>query len=271
MSSLFASDCPPLWTGGPNPVGGFYSFPEKPQRAATAVAGPRNVSQYPITTGTSVFGVKFDGGVLLGADTLGSYGSLARFPIVQRVIRVNEHTIIAASGDIADYQHLQEVIKQKQINEECSVGPDGPTMKPKALHCWLTRLMYNRRSRFNPLWLSIIVGGLQDGEPFLGFVNYLGTAYTENIIATGLGADVGVPILRDALEAKADGAPLTLDEAQEAVRKCLRVCFLRDCRATDKYHLGIVSSKETGGARVDAEHKTIDANWDIAEYVQGYE
>ena len=28
-------------------------------------------SRYPVTTGTSVLGVKFDGGVLMAADTLG--------------------------------------------------------------------------------------------------------------------------------------------------------------------------------------------------------
>ena len=55
-------------------------------------------------SGTSVFGVKYKDGVVLGADTLGSYGSLARFPNVERVIKINDNTVVACSGDYADFQ-----------------------------------------------------------------------------------------------------------------------------------------------------------------------
>jgi len=68
---------------------------------------------------------------------MGSYGSLARFPDLKRLIVVNKTTIIGYSGDIADFQYLQEQIECKQRKEEALGG--GITMKPKALHCWLTR------------------------------------------------------------------------------------------------------------------------------------
>ena len=120
--------------------------------------------------------MKYDGGVVIAADTLGSYGSLARFTEIERVIKVNDTTLIGAGGDFADFQFLSDIIKQKQIDEECA--DDGFNMKPKALHCWLTRVLYNRRSKFDPLWNVILVAGMQDGEPYLGFVNLQGTAFT---------------------------------------------------------------------------------------------
>jgi len=49
------------------------------------------------------------------------------------------------------------------LEEECL--DDGFLLKPKALHCWLTRVMYNHRSKLHPLWNNFVVGGLQDGEP----------------------------------------------------------------------------------------------------------
>jgi 20S proteasome subunit beta 7 len=64
-------------------------------------------------TGTSVLGVKFDGGVILAADTLGSYGSLARYRDCPRVMKVNDCTVLGGGGDYADYQHLKSVIEQK--------------------------------------------------------------------------------------------------------------------------------------------------------------
>jgi len=48
----------------------------------------------PITTGTSVVGIKFDSGVMIASDNLVSYGSLARYQDVQRVFKVNDKTVI---------------------------------------------------------------------------------------------------------------------------------------------------------------------------------
>ena len=67
----------------------------------------------PITTGTSVLGTTFDGGIVIAADILGSYGSLARFRECPRVLKVNDNIILGAGGDYADYQYLKDVIEQK--------------------------------------------------------------------------------------------------------------------------------------------------------------
>jgi 20S proteasome subunit beta 7 len=45
--------------------------------------------------------------------SVGSYGSLARFRSLSRLMKVNENTVIGASGDIADFQFIQETLKQK--------------------------------------------------------------------------------------------------------------------------------------------------------------
>ena len=50
--------------------------------------------------------LKYNGGVLLATDTLLSYGSLARYPSIQRVKVVGEYTAVAASGDYADFQSM---------------------------------------------------------------------------------------------------------------------------------------------------------------------
>lgn len=68
--------------------------------------------------------------------------------------------------------------------------------RPEAVHCWLTRLLYNRRSRFDPLWTTVLVAGVQDVGPFLGLVNYIGTAFTEECVATGMAADIALPVMR---------------------------------------------------------------------------
>lgn len=51
---------------------------------------------------------------------------------------------------------------------------------------------------------------LQDGEPFLGAVDKLGTAYVDSAIATGLGAYMATPLVRDAV----DKGPLNEEAAK---------------------------------------------------------
>lgn len=58
-------------------------------------------------------GLVYDGGVMVAADSLGSYGSLARFRDIKRVFKVTDKVLLACGGDIADYQFIREVIEQK--------------------------------------------------------------------------------------------------------------------------------------------------------------
>ena len=105
-----------------------------------------------MVTGGSVVALKYAGGVLVAADTLAAYGSLARFEGVSRMqsVGIGGDTLLAAGGDISDYQQMLKMIETK-ANEEYAID-DGATMPPSALHHWLTRVMYQRRSKMDPLW-----------------------------------------------------------------------------------------------------------------------
>lgn len=76
---------------------------------------------------------------------LGSYGSLARFKNISRVLKVNKNIILGVGGDYADFQYLKELVNGKMIAEECL--EDDISLKPASLHCWLTRVLYQRRSK----------------------------------------------------------------------------------------------------------------------------
>ena len=66
-----------------------------------------------MVTGTSVLGLKFDDGIIIAADTLGSYGSLARYRTVSRLMKVNNTTVMGAGGDYADFQFIKSIIEQR--------------------------------------------------------------------------------------------------------------------------------------------------------------
>ncbi|XP_066597872.1 proteasome subunit beta type-4 [Prorops nasuta] len=241
---------PPFWHNGPTP-GGVYNFPGGSSN--TEIGGIQR-SQAPVTTGTSVVGLHFKDGVIIAADTLASYGSLARYYNVERILKVNDNIMLGVTGDYADYQCVKSSIQKKINDEQCL--DDGFTLKPKSLYSWLTRVMYNRRSSFDPFWNNFIIAGIDDGKPFLGTVDKLGTAYTDPVIATGYGSYIAVPLLRTAYDANKE---MTKEEAIQVISKAMEVLFYRDGRAFPKYHIGIVTKED--GIEIRGPLK-LETNWE---------
>ena len=42
---------------------------------------------------------------------------------------------------------------------------DGHGYTPSSIFSWLTRYMYNRRTKIDPLWNTVVVGGYYDNTP----------------------------------------------------------------------------------------------------------
>ena len=109
-------------------------------------------TQSPMVTGGSVVALKYAGGVMVATDTIASYGSLARFEGVVRMstVGIANDTLLAAGGDYSDYQQMLKIIDLRATQEYAM--DDGASMSPSALHHWLTRILYQRRSKMDPLW-----------------------------------------------------------------------------------------------------------------------
>lgn len=140
---------------------------------------------------------------------------------------MNKNIIVAAAGEYSDYQFIRDAVEEKIMIEK-SLN-DGISLKPKALHTWLSRVMYNRRTKMKPLWSTFLVAGVQNDVPFLGEVDKLGTAFTDDHIASGYGAYLALPLLRKAVDDKLEksNSKLTKDEAIELLKKCMEVLYYR--------------------------------------------
>merc|ERR1712151_806783 len=192
----------------------------------------------PIVTGATVIGIKYNGGVMVAADTLASYGSQARYKDICRIKQVGKYSLLGASGELSDFQYLGQLVDELDMEEYCD--DDGCSMGPKEYASYIGRVMYNRRSKFNPLYNQFVVVGKKESEaPFLAFCDHQGTYFEEDFIATGFGCYLAMPLLRN--EWKPD---LSAEEAKALVVKCLQVCFYRDCRAYYKIRIGNCTGTE---------------------------
>ncbi|KAJ7471818.1 nucleophile aminohydrolase [Mycena latifolia] len=244
-------------------VYGTYPITQRPSHAPKdAFAAGIQHTQQPIVTGTSVLAIKFKDGIMMAADNLASYGSLARFRDIQRLHAVGEHTVIGAGGDMGDFQYIQSILDEIMIDEFAS--HDGHTLGPAEVHNYLAELMYARRSKMDPLWNAILVGGVKDGQRFLAFVDLLGTTYTASTLATGYGAHIAQPLLRRAVEGRED--TLTEDEARAIITQSMQVLFYRDARSLDKYQIATITDK---GVHI-SESLKLETSWSFAEGIRGY-
>merc|ERR1719473_1731974 len=100
-------------------------------------------------------------------------------------------------------------------------------------------------------------GELSDYQPFLGSVDLRGTAYEDDVIATGYGSHLALPIMR------AKWTPdLDEGEARALLEDCLRVLFYRDCRALDT----VVLSKATAEGTLVSDQYVLSTEWETATF-----
>ncbi|KAL2182914.1 proteasome endopeptidase complex, beta subunit [Thermothelomyces heterothallicus CBS 203.75] len=244
-------------------------------------SGPKTVTQSPVVTGTSVIAIKFKDGVVMAADNLASYGSLARFTDVKRLRPFLSTSVVGFGGDVSDMQfldrHLNELAIDESYEQEAAAAATddgsssrrgGGQLNAANLHKYLSKLMYRRRNDFDPLWNQILVAGF-DGQakPFLASVDLRGTAFTSPSLATGYGAMLAQPIMRRFAATEEDAARLTRDEAVNVVKECMKVLFYRDARSLDRYSIAVVTKD---GVELSENEQLEKQSWAFAERIRGY-
>eukprot|EP00485_Elphidium_margaritaceum_P013262 CAMPEP_0202687542 /NCGR_PEP_ID=MMETSP1385-20130828/3200_1 /ASSEMBLY_ACC=CAM_ASM_000861 /TAXON_ID=933848 /ORGANISM="Elphidium margaritaceum" /LENGTH=248 /DNA_ID=CAMNT_0049342355 /DNA_START=45 /DNA_END=791 /DNA_ORIENTATION=- len=208
-------------------------------------ADPITHTTRPIVTGTSVIAIKTDAFVMMAADTLGSYGSLARFHDIRRVVSVGSDCLLGAGGEISDFQKVAQHLED--LEEENYCYDDNVSLTAPQIHSYLTRICYNRRSKVDPFYNQFAVGGMITDDTgakrtYLGYTDLFGTTFTDNYVATGFGAHLALPLLRKGYETLG-GAQMTVEDARKLLADTMRVLFYRDCKTINRITFGTVDAR----------------------------
>ena len=208
---------------------------------------------------------------MLAADTLCSYGSLAKYKNAKRLLPVNSRTLIGGSGEYSDLQAINDLLRRNALDSRCTADSlyeeDGKNEEcAKEIWSYLRAVMYNRRNKMNPLWNDIVVAGFRqndDGtmseEPFLGVVDKIGTAYEDDVLATGFGGYIALPLMREKYRPDMEEG-----EARALLEDCLRILFYRDCRALNRVQIAKVTR---GGEVLVSDPYELDTHWDFKDFV----
>jgi len=156
---------------------------------------------------------------------------------------------VGGDGDIADLQAIEKRLRDLDLEDR--LQDDGVSMGPRDILTLLARMQYQRRSKMDPLWNTVVVAGWDEVSqtPVLGTSDKIGTLYEDGCIATSMGMQIALPILRSGWR-----PDLTESEARALVEQCMRVLFYRDTQTINRIVFARVCRGADGKADV-----TIDA------------
>ncbi|KAL9689035.1 hypothetical protein QQ045_033464 [Rhodiola kirilowii] len=171
-----------------------------------------------------------------------SYGSTLRYKNnVERIIKsIGKHSLIGAGGKISDFQEILRILDDLILNDNMW-DDDKNALGPKEVHNYLTRVMYNRSNKFD-IDSSLVLGGVKNGQIYLGTVNMVGVQYVDDHLATGFGNHLARPILRSKWH-----KGMSFEEAVKLLEECMRVLIHRDCSAINKIQIAQITEE---GAKI---------------------
>ena len=168
---------------------------------------------------------------------------------------MGSYTLVGAGGEISDFQHICVLLEELMTDDFCA--DDGHEMTPAEVFAYLTRVMYNRRNKFDPLWNSLVVAGFKGGASFLGTVSMIGSHYTDAHVATGFGAHLARPLFREKHREDMSAA-----EARALLEEALRVCYYRDKNSINKFQVATITA---AGASV-SEPFALATEWSLKAF-----
>ena len=194
---------------------------------------------------------------------------MAKFTDVKRLRSFANSSVVGFSGDISDMQYLNRHLTDLALTEAYSSDdPDQLRLSAANLHTYLAKMLYRRRSKFDPLWNSLLVGGFDDdGKPFLAAADLLGSSFSAPSLCTGIGSMLAQPILRLHAPDEESAAKLSQEDAVNVVKECMKVLFYRDARSLDKYSIAVITKD---GVDLKEDEKLENMSWAFAERVKGY-
>ncbi|CAF0845501.1 unnamed protein product [Rotaria sordida] len=106
---------------------------------------PMEFQQQPVSTGTTIVAVEYDGGVIIGADTRTSSGTFVMNRFTDKLTPLTDRIFCLRSGSAADTQAIAQVV-QYQL-DFLSAEMNEPPLVRIAANC-VRRLIYQYRDDF---------------------------------------------------------------------------------------------------------------------------
>ncbi|KAH8398856.1 hypothetical protein KR222_008937, partial [Zaprionus bogoriensis] len=133
------------------------------------------------TSGTTVVGLVFDKGVMIGTDTRATRGNLVTSSTSEKIFRLHDNVYCAGAGTASDLQKVTSLLKSKlDMHHVCT---NSRKVRVNCAKEMAKEVLTTQQSR---LFVSFIFGGVDRGGLHLYSLNFDGT--TSNLLYHSIGS-----------------------------------------------------------------------------------
>ncbi len=180
--------------------------------------------------GTTTVGIVCKDGVVLATDTRATMGYLVASKKARKVYNITDHIAFTTAGGVADTEQLVNMMRAETKYYEMREG------NPMSVGS-CAKLTSNVMNTL-PYLANLLVGGMEENEPRLFFIDLDGGMTEENLVSTGSGS----PVAYGVLETEFKGEMETNDAIPIAVR-ALKAAMKRDIATGNEIMVAIVTKK----------------------------
>ena len=184
-----------------------------------------------VLKGTTTIGVVCKDGVILTTDTRATMGYFIAHKKAKKVYKIDDHIAMTIAGAVADAQTVVEILK---VNTKLYKYERGEPMPVNAAARLVANILFS--SRYLPLMLQAIIGGISDGKPQLFALDPLGSLIEEKCVSTGSGSPVAYGVLEAEFKEN-----MSVKEALPIVLKAITSAMKRDAASGDSFDVALIT------------------------------
>ncbi|KAL8455819.1 hypothetical protein Emag_000393 [Eimeria magna] len=208
--------------------------------AAAAAAGTGGAGYPPLRkTGTTICGVVFAGGVVLGADTRATEGPLVADKACNKLHRISNNIYAAGAGTAADLDHMCDWLSSQVALHSMNVNTKRPRVGMAV--CVLSQELFKYQGYRG---CAVVLGGVDLKGPSLYKIHPHGSTDSASYAAMGSGSLNAMAVLEAGYK---DG--LTESEACALVCSAITAGVMNDLGSGGNVDLCVITSQGTKHTR----------------------
>ena len=184
-----------------------------------------------VLTGTTTMGVVCRDGIVMGTDTRATLGTFVAHKRAKKVFAIDDHVAMTIAGAVADAQTVVEVLR---ANSRLYKYEKGFPIPVSAVARLAANVLFS--SRYFPLILQSIIGGLDDEGAHIFALDPLGSVTEETYVSTGSGSPVAYGVLEPGYK---EG--MSVKEAIPLVVRAVSSAMKRDSASGDSFDVAVIS------------------------------
>ncbi len=186
-----------------------------------------------VLKGTTTIGAICKDGVILASDTRVSMGFYVAHKHGKKIYKIDDHLAMTIAGGVADAQRVVDIlIANAQLYR---INNDRPLPISSAAR-FIANILFS--SRFVPLELEALIGGMDDTGTHVYRLDMLGTLTEEKYVSTGSGSPLALGVLEDKYREE-----MTVGELLPTIVKAIDAAMRRNSATGDSFNIAVIDGK----------------------------